>query len=99
MARNDKRVQVTLECQACKRRNYITTKNKINDRERIEIKKYCRWDRRTRLTRRPAERGAERLRAVAPPRTRRRWPRRRDRRPRAVREQVTDVALGWSDPR
>ena len=39
------RVQVTLECQQCKRRNYITTKNKVNDRERIELKKYCRWDR------------------------------------------------------
>jgi large subunit ribosomal protein L33 len=45
MARNEKRVQVTLECQECKRRNYITTKNKVNDRERIELKKYCRWDR------------------------------------------------------
>ena len=40
-----KRVQVTLECQVCKRRNYITTKNKINDRERIELTKYCKWDR------------------------------------------------------
>jgi large subunit ribosomal protein L33 len=28
-----------------KRRNYITSKNKQNDRERIEINKYCRWDR------------------------------------------------------
>ena len=45
MARNDKRMQVTLECQECKRRNYITTKNKVNDRERIELKKYCTWDR------------------------------------------------------
>ena len=42
---SDKRVQVTLECQECKRRNYITSKNKANQRERIEIKKYCRWDR------------------------------------------------------
>ena len=41
----DKRVQVTLECTECKRRNYITKKNKINDRERIELSKYCRWDR------------------------------------------------------
>ena len=38
---NDKRIAVTLECQTCKRRNYITTKNKVNDRERIEMKKYC----------------------------------------------------------
>lgn len=42
---SDKRVQVTLECQECKRRNYITTKNKANQRERIEMRKYCRWDR------------------------------------------------------
>jgi large subunit ribosomal protein L33 len=45
MAKNEKRVQVTLECQTCKRRNYITTKNKMNHRERIEIKKYCSFDR------------------------------------------------------
>jgi large subunit ribosomal protein L33 len=41
----EKRVKITLECQECKRRNYITTKNRINDRERLEIKKYCRFDR------------------------------------------------------
>ena len=40
-----KRIAVTLECTTCKRRNYITTKNKVNDRERVEMKKYCRWDR------------------------------------------------------
>ena len=45
MARSDKRVQVTLACETCKRRNYITIKSKINDRERIELKKYCRWER------------------------------------------------------
>jgi large subunit ribosomal protein L33 len=43
---NEKRIGVTLECTECKRRNYITEKNKVNDRERIEMKKYCRWDRR-----------------------------------------------------
>ena len=43
---SDKRVEVTLECTECKRRNYTTTKNKINHRERIEMKKYCRWERR-----------------------------------------------------
>lgn len=42
---SDKRVHVTLECTSCKRRNYITTKNKNNQRERIELKKYCRWER------------------------------------------------------
>ena len=46
MARaNEKRVAVTLACEDCKRRNYITMKNKVNDRERIEMKKYCKWDR------------------------------------------------------
>jgi len=43
---SDKRIKVTLECQECKRRNYITVKNKNNDRERIEMQKFCRWDRR-----------------------------------------------------
>ena len=28
---NEKRIAVTLECTECKRRNYITTKNKVND--------------------------------------------------------------------
>jgi large subunit ribosomal protein L33 len=45
MAKNEKRVKVTLACETCKRRNYITTKNKQNDRERIEMRKYCRFDR------------------------------------------------------
>src|SRR5579863_9845590 len=45
MAKNEKRVQVTLACEVCKRRNYITMKNKQNDRERIELTKFCRWDR------------------------------------------------------
>jgi large subunit ribosomal protein L33 len=42
---SDKRIKITLECTECKRRNYITKKNKINDRDRIEMKKYCRFDR------------------------------------------------------
>ncbi|HLG00525.1 MAG TPA: 50S ribosomal protein L33 [Acidimicrobiia bacterium] len=40
---SDKRVQVTMACEDCKRRNYITMKNKNNDRDRIELKKYCRF--------------------------------------------------------
>ena len=43
---SEKRIKVTLACEDCKRRNYITKKNKNNDRERIEMKKYCRFDRR-----------------------------------------------------
>jgi len=42
---SDKRVKVTLECTECKRRNYITVKNKNNDRDRIEMRKYCRFER------------------------------------------------------
>jgi len=46
MPKNDKRVKITLECTECKRRNYITMKSKVNDRERLEMKKYCSHDRR-----------------------------------------------------
>jgi len=35
------RVDVTLACTDCKRRNYITKKNKKNDPDRLEFKKYC----------------------------------------------------------
>jgi large subunit ribosomal protein L33 len=37
------RVIVTLACTECKRRNYTTEKNKRNNPDRMEIKKYCRW--------------------------------------------------------
>jgi large subunit ribosomal protein L33 len=37
------RVGVTLACTECKRRNYTTVKNKKNDANRIEMKKYCRF--------------------------------------------------------
>jgi large subunit ribosomal protein L33 len=35
------RVKVILECTECKHRNYNTMKNKKNDPDRMEIKKYC----------------------------------------------------------
>ncbi|MDQ7829886.1 MAG: 50S ribosomal protein L33 [Armatimonadota bacterium] len=34
---------ITLACSVCKRRNYVTTKNKKNDPDRLELRKYCRW--------------------------------------------------------
>ncbi|MCX7970503.1 MAG: 50S ribosomal protein L33 [Negativicutes bacterium] len=40
------RVAVTLACLECKQRNYQTNKNKKNDPERIELKKYCKFCRR-----------------------------------------------------
>jgi large subunit ribosomal protein L33 len=35
------RDQVTLACGDCKRRNYITTKNKRTHPDRVENKKFC----------------------------------------------------------
>ncbi|MBN1224559.1 MAG: 50S ribosomal protein L33 [Candidatus Aminicenantes bacterium] len=36
---------VTLQCTVCKRRNYTTTRNKKQQTEKIQMKKYCRFDR------------------------------------------------------
>lgn len=35
------RVGISLSCEDCKQRNYTTTKNKKNNPDRIELKKYC----------------------------------------------------------
>ncbi len=35
------RVAFTIACTECKNRNYNTTKNKKNNPDRIEMKKYC----------------------------------------------------------
>jgi large subunit ribosomal protein L33 len=43
MARGDVRIAVTLACEECKRRNYQSNKNRRNDPERIELRKFCRW--------------------------------------------------------
>jgi large subunit ribosomal protein L33 len=43
MARGEVRIAVTLACEECKRRNYQTNKNRRNDPDRIEMRKYCRW--------------------------------------------------------
>ena len=42
---------VTLTCTECKRRNYSTTKNKRNTPGRLEMKKYCKFDRKHTLHR------------------------------------------------
>ena len=36
---------ITLACTECKRRNYSTRKNKKNVTEKLEMKKFCRFDR------------------------------------------------------
>ncbi|MCM8766178.1 MAG: 50S ribosomal protein L33, partial [Candidatus Omnitrophica bacterium] len=34
---------ITLACSECKARNYTTTKNKKNNPDRLELKKYCKF--------------------------------------------------------
>ena len=37
----DVRPKITLACEVCKHRNYITKKNRRNDPDRLELKKFC----------------------------------------------------------
>ncbi len=37
------RIIITLECVACKHRNYSTMKNRRNTPEKLNLKKYCRF--------------------------------------------------------
>lgn len=41
MPKSDTRPSITLACTVCSERNYITTKNRNNQRERVELKKFC----------------------------------------------------------
>jgi large subunit ribosomal protein L33 len=41
MAKKADRMLITLACTTCKERTYLTEKNKRNDAERMELKKYC----------------------------------------------------------
>ena len=43
MAKIGNRPAIQLACTECKTRTYTTRKNKKNDPDRIELKKYCRW--------------------------------------------------------
>ena len=36
---------IALQCTECNRRNYTTAKNRKNTQGKLEMKKYCRWDR------------------------------------------------------
>ncbi|MGH7800645.1 MAG: 50S ribosomal protein L33 [Thermodesulfobacteriota bacterium] len=42
----DNTVIIALACSDCKRRNYSTRKNRQTHRDKMELKKYCRWCRR-----------------------------------------------------
>ena len=39
------REMITFQCTECKNRNYTTEKNRRNDPGRMELKKYCRRER------------------------------------------------------
>jgi len=41
MAKKGTRIMVGLTCEICGRRNYTTTKNKVNTAGGLKIKKYC----------------------------------------------------------
>jgi len=51
----DVRPKITLACEVCKHRNYITKKNRRNDPDRLELKKFCPNCGNTRLTARRAD--------------------------------------------
>lgn len=36
---------IKLECSSCKRVNYFSTRNKKKLKNRLELKKYCKWER------------------------------------------------------
>jgi len=42
---------ITLACTECKRRNYTTMKNKKRTPKKLELKKYCKFDRKHTLHR------------------------------------------------
>jgi large subunit ribosomal protein L33 len=37
----ENRIVVTMACTVCKQRNYTTSKNKKNNAERLELRKFC----------------------------------------------------------
>ena len=41
MATTDVRPKITLACEVCKNRNYITRKSRRNNPDRLEMKKFC----------------------------------------------------------
>jgi large subunit ribosomal protein L33 len=42
---SDVRIILQLECSECGRRNYTTIKNRRNTQAKLELRKYCSWDR------------------------------------------------------
>lgn len=44
MAAAGSRIVISMECTECKRKNYSTEKNKKNTTTRLELNKYCKFD-------------------------------------------------------
>ncbi len=49
--KGEARVTIHLQCTDCNRINYTTSKNRRNTPDRLELKKYCPWDRKHTLHR------------------------------------------------
>ncbi|MCD6540532.1 50S ribosomal protein L33 [Candidatus Bipolaricaulota bacterium] len=43
MAKKDNVLIVSLACSECGRRNYHTTRNRQNRRDKLQLRKYCKW--------------------------------------------------------
>jgi len=41
MAKKEERTIIRLACSECRERNYTTVKNRRNDSDRLELRKYC----------------------------------------------------------
>ena len=41
--KGEQRIILALICQVCKNQNYITHKNKLNDPDKLVLKKYCKY--------------------------------------------------------
>jgi large subunit ribosomal protein L33 len=41
VAKKEDRIVITLACSECRERNYSTAKNRRNDADRMELKKFC----------------------------------------------------------
>lgn len=40
-AKGEHRAKLGLICSVCKNRNYVTTRNKVNTLEKLELNKFC----------------------------------------------------------
>lgn len=43
MAKGEHRILVGLVCTVCKNRNYVTQRNKLNTLEKLAMKKFCKF--------------------------------------------------------